>query len=123
MIVDASAFVAIFLGEPSATKLTSILVGAPRLVSSTVTLVECAIVLGRRAGFAVTHTYEQLEALGIEFEAPSVAQSLVAADARLRYPLRFGDSFVYALAKEHNLPILTLDAEFTRTDAVLVPTP
>lgn len=32
---------------------------------------------------------------------------------------RFGDAFVYAKAR--GLPILTLDAEFAKTDAALVP--
>ena len=121
MIVDASALVAVFLLEPRAEALKAIIKGADSLVMSDVTLAECCIVLGRRAGLAPVDARTRIQALAIELVSLDATQAVTAAEARLKFPIRFGDAFVYALAKERNLPILTLDAEFAKTDAALVP--
>ncbi len=121
MIVDVSALVAVFLLEPRAETLKATMRGADLLVMSDVTLAECCIVLGRRAGLSPTESRRRIEALSIEMSPLDTFQAVVAAEARLKFPIRFGDAFVYALAKERALPILTLDAEFAKTDAALVP--
>lgn len=36
--------------------------------------------------------------------------------ARLRYPLNLGDCFAYALAKDEDRTLLTLDRDFRRSD-------
>ena len=121
MIVDASAMVAYFSDEPAAERIEEILVEAGSLLMSTVTLAECGIVLARRVGLAPEESRTRIEGFRIEFVPLDSDQAVIAAQARLRFPIRFGDGFVYALAKERGLPILTLDAEFSKTDADLVP--
>ena len=44
----------------------------------------------------------------------------MAAAARLRYPFNLGDCFAYALAKEQNEPLLTLDRDFRRADIPVI---
>ncbi len=112
--------VAVFLLEPRAEELKGILREAKSLVMSSVTLAEYCIVLGHRAGLASEVSHKKIEALAIEIAPLNRDAAVIAADARLRFPIRFGDGFVYALAKERGLPILTLDAEFAKTDAALV---
>ena len=59
--------------------------------------------------------------MDIEIVPVDATLAVAASVARVTYPIRFGDGFVYALAKARDLPILTLDAEFAKTDAKLVP--
>lgn len=113
--------VAVFLLEPRAEDIKRLLRQAETLVMSSVTLAECCIVLGRRAGMSADESRKKIEALSVEIVALDGDAAVVAAAARLRFPIRFGDGFVYALAKERGLPILTLDVEFGKTDADLVP--
>jgi uncharacterized protein with PIN domain len=56
--------------------------------------------------------------------APSPRQAEIAAVARLRFPLNLGDCFAYALARDEDCPLLTLDRDFRRTDiTVISPSP
>lgn len=119
--MDASALLAVFLSEPHAPAVKAAIASAGTMLMSSVTLTECCLVLIRRAGFTATRARQEIEALRIEVVQVGTDQAVVAAEARHRYSIRFGDAFVYALAKERNLPILTLDAEFAKTDADLVP--
>ena len=113
--------VAVLLLKPRAEELKGVLCEAETLVMSSVTLAECCIVLERRAGLSAGESRTRIEALTIEIAPLNGAAAVIAADARLRFPIRFGEAFIYALAKERSLPILTLDAEFAKTDAALVP--
>ena len=47
---------------------------------------------------------------------PTAEQAETAALARPRYALNLGDCFAYALAKQEDCPLLTLDRDFRRTD-------
>lgn len=53
--------------------------------------------------------------MNIQFIAPDRAQAELAARDRLRFPINFGDCFAYALAKTQNVPLLTLDRPYART--------
>ncbi|CAN5696849.1 hypothetical protein BH11ARM2_BH11ARM2_37750 [soil metagenome] len=120
MILDANPVLSHLFSEPQGAQMHAILAGAPSLVMSTVTLAEVAIGIEKRGmDPELARTY--LQRLGCEFVPVTVETAWVAARARHRYPINFGDACVYALAKELNLPILTLDAEFAKTDADLVP--
>ena len=87
---------------------------------STVNLTECLILLKDRQ----PTLYEELEcgilASGIRFVAPDVEQALVAAAARLRYPLNLGDCFAYALARSEGSAILAVDRDFRTVDLPVV---
>lgn len=45
----------------------------------------------------------------IRFEAPDSGQTLVATEARLKFPVNLGDCFAYALARKETCPVMTLD--------------
>ena len=120
MVVDASALVSLLKGEPSAPSVRRVIEGASRLIMSSVTLTEVLLIaLKERRSSSVTQRW--VAELQIEIVPVDETLAAMAAEARHRFPIRFGDGFVYALAKEHGLPVLTLDAEFAKTDVDLVP--
>lgn len=120
MIVDASALVALFKREPKASAIRAALGQGSALFMASVTLTEVALI-GLKEGRSTTLTAEWVAELGIEIVPVDESLAVAAAEARHRFPIRFGDAFVYALAKARGLPVLTLDAEFRKTDAALVP--
>lgn len=121
MILDASPIVAVLKLEPTTPAVEAAIKAAtsPLLISA-VTVTEI-ILAALKIGMSATQTRVRLEMLGVEIVSVDEAQAITSAEARHRYPISFGDGFVYALAKTRNLPILTLDAEFSRTDAEIVP--
>lgn len=120
MIVDACAAVAYFKNEPTATSIERAMMASDSLLMSSVTLTECCLVLSREGAMTPAKARTLIEAARIEIVPPDAAQAVIAAEARRRYPIRFGDAFVYALAQARSLPVLTLDTEFRKTDAMLV---
>lgn len=120
MVVDASALVAVFKVEPTATQVENAIRKAQSLVMASVTLTE-VLLAGLKAGIANPDTLALVRGFDIQIVPVDEALAVVSAEARHRFPIRFGDAFVYALAKARSLPILTLDAEFAKTDATLVP--
>lgn len=121
MIVDAGPMVALALDEASAPAIRQALAKADLLLMSAPTLTEVCIVRYRRAGTLPEATLADITAMDIKIVPVETSLAVAASVARVKYPIRFGDGFVYALAKERGLPILTLDAEFAKTDADLVP--
>lgn len=120
MVVDASALLAVVKAEPQGRSALAQMQAASELLMASVNWTEVLLIVLRIGGSASVVS-ELVQELGIEIVSVDRALSESAAAARHRYPIRFGDAFVYALAKERNLPILTLDAEFAKTDADLVP--
>ncbi|RYG45808.1 PIN domain-containing protein [bacterium] len=60
-----------------------------------------------------------LTEFAIEIVPVDLSQAWLAAEARSRFPINFGDCFVYALAMVRDEEILTMDSEFSKTDARL----
>jgi len=116
IVLDTSAVIAIYLGEPTATWITAHMDGAEQLFMSTVNLAECLIILRLRDPKQADAHEQQLLTGSINFIAPDITQTKLAARARSVYPLNFGDCFAYALAKSTGLPLLTLDADFRKSD-------
>lgn len=87
---------------------------------STVNLTECLLRIRSRQPVKADQLESELLAGEIEFVAPDKAQAILAARARLLYPLNLGDCFAYALAKTHNQPLLTLDRDFRSTDITII---
>jgi uncharacterized protein with PIN domain len=87
---------------------------------STVNLTECLIRLYDRHKAEADEYERRLLTSSIDFIAPDAAQSVLAARARLAYPLNFGDCFAYALAKPESATLLTLDRDFRATDVSLL---
>lgn len=125
MIIDTSALLAVVFKEQHGLWVTKRLEdNAGHLLMSTVNLTEALIrVLSRQREFFEDARNDILSG-SIRFIPPTVEQSEVAARARMRFPLNLGDCFAYALAKEENDAILTLDTDFGQTDvSVILPPP
>ena len=121
MVVDTSAILALFLGEPAAPWVAGQLAAhAPALRMSTVNLTEALIRLRDLQPDLFDDLEDRLLGSGIRFVPPDAAQARIAASARLRFPLNLGDCFAYALGVVEAVPILTLDADFRATDHAVV---
>jgi ribonuclease VapC len=121
LVVDTSIILAIYFDEPHGSWASEQLQQhADTLCMSTVNLTEALIrIRDRQPGLAVDFQ-ERLLNSGIRFIAPDEKQAMIAAEARLAFPLNLGDCFAYALAKSEDCPILTLDADFRSTDCIVV---
>jgi ribonuclease VapC len=123
LVVDTSALLAIFFNErfgPWA--LDQIQAHADELLMSTVNYAELLILAQDRQGKSAGEIRQSVEGSSIRLIAPTAGHAELAADARLRYPLNLGDCFAYALAREQECGLLTLDRDFRRTDvAVILP--
>lgn len=117
MVVDTSAILAIFFNEKEGPWFAEVMEknrGSLRM--STVNLAEALILLKDRQPQIFKELREKLFTSSIRFVPPTPKQAEMAAIARLEYPLNLGDCFVYALAKDEGLPILTNDPDFKKTD-------
>ncbi len=63
---------------------------------------------------------DAIETSSIRLIPPTERHAEIAADARLRYPLNLGHCFAYALAKDEDRALLTLDRDFRRSDAKVI---
>jgi len=125
MVVDASALLAILLGEPDAYRYARPIEAAttPRIASPT--LVEaCAVALGR-GGSALLHELRLIvREAGFDIVPFSAEHAEIAAEAYQRYGrgigdpacLNMGDCFSYALARALDEPLLYKGEDFARTD-------
>lgn len=117
MVIDTSIILAVFfnekLGEWATEQMNA---HANELRMSTVNLTEVLIHLRDRQPQLFHSLEEKLLYDGIRFVAPDVEQAQIAAEARMKFPLNLGDCFAYALAKQEDCPILTLDKDFKVLD-------
>jgi ribonuclease VapC len=123
MVLDSSAVVAILLDEPEKPALAQVIAIAFDPAMSVASLVECSIVVGRRAGAAgLTELDRILHDAGIRFVPVDLDQACAAREAWVygkgNSPagLNFGDCFSYALARTMDRPLLFKGGDFTRTD-------
>ena len=121
MVVDTSALLAILLGESVAPWIRDVLQAAraPILMSS-INYAETLIICGDRRIGSIDEIRVAIADSRIEIVGPSSMEAEIAAKARLSYPLNLGDCFAYALAKRHDLPLLTLDRDFRKCDLKLL---
>jgi len=87
---------------------------------STINYAEALIVSGERFPDRLGAVQEAIARSAIQLIPPSAVHAEIAAAARIRFPLNLGDCFAYALAKEQNCPLLTLDRDFRRCDIDVV---
>lgn len=122
LVIDTSALIAIALGEPTAERCRAALAEDDDLLISAATLTETLIVAaGYNIEPAMAEMLDRLRPTIIDL-TPSRARA--AAQAYRRYgkgwhaaALNFGDSFAYALAKEHGCALLYVGGDFAKTDA------
>jgi ribonuclease VapC len=117
LAVDTSALLAIQFEEAKKSWVLECLRSSetePKM--SVINLTETSILIRSRRLATYARVLEDILGL-VRIVAPTLSQAELAAEARLRFPLNLGDCFAYALAKSVNEPILTLDADFRKTDA------
>lgn len=128
MVIDTSALVAIFLGEPERKPyLRHILEAEPRLLSAANAL-ETGIVLEARRGEAAGREFDlfvvraKLEVVSVDAEQADIARSAWRKYGKGRHAagLNFGDCFAYALAKFSAQKLLAKGEDFRFTDIELV---
>lgn len=123
MIVDASAVVAIALGEADADRYAAALARADAKRMSVVNYVEAAVRLDN-AGQGLRFDLDgMLAASGVELEPVTAAHARAAREAHARFGkgrhparLNMGDCFAYALAAERGEALLFKGEDFARTD-------
>lgn len=128
MILDASALVAIILGESDAERLLGALADAPAIAISAATLIEAGIVLSARLQEdARGRIARVMQAYGIAVLPLAEEHYEVALSAWRRFgkgrhaaALNFGDCLAYATATLARRPLLCTGDDFARTDVALV---
>lgn len=122
--VDTSALIEIAIAAPRAAECRRALMEADRLLISAGTVLETLIVSFGRS--AEPQMRAALDSLGFEVVAVTEERAKAAAEAYKRYgkgwhaaALNFGDCFAYALAKEHDCPLLVVGEDFAKTDVKL----
>lgn len=123
LVVDTSAFVAIFKQEPLGGRMERLLGQAEGVIVPSTCLVELAL-LRRVAEDVFPWAGNLVEQAGYELVALSPAEARLAAGAARTYgkgsghpaQLNFGDCLVYAAAKHRDLPLLYVGADFRHTD-------
>ena len=121
MVLDASPLLAIFFNEEFGPwALDQLQAHSDSLLMSTVNYAEVLILVQDRQPKAYLEIKQVIESSSIRLIAPTPTQAEIAAAARLRFPLNLGDCFCYALSKEENFPVLTLDREFRRLDVPVI---
>jgi ribonuclease VapC len=121
MVIDTSVILSVFFKEKHAQwAVKQMNKHSAELCMSTVNLTETLIHLRDKQPKLYEQLEEQLLYNGIRFVSPDVKQSQIAAEARLRYPLNLGDCFAYALAKQEDCPLLTLDKDFKLLDCDVI---
>ena len=124
MLLDTSAFLAIFQNEPERRMFNEAIESAGSRMTSVATFIETSIVLESRYGAEGIRDFDLfLEKASISILPVDVDQGQVARQAfrqfgKGRHPagLNFGDCFSYALAKSLAQPLLYKGVDFSLTD-------
>ena len=122
LAVDASALLAVLLGESDAALYLAKLLSAERACISPVNWWEVQVRMQSRFGEAgEKKSDEWMHSLGIAVEPMTAAHAQIAIATFGRYRgrparLNLGDCFAYALARSHDVPLLYKGDDFTATD-------
>jgi ribonuclease VapC len=125
--VDASAIVAMILGEPDAADLASALDAGDPAITSPLAIYEASLAIARvnaiPAAVAKDAIHLTLSRMSIAVAPLDVSQGDLAVSAfdrfgKGRHPaaLNMGDCFAYACAVAHNARILFKGQDFSQTD-------
>ena len=124
MVIDTSALVAIFFGEPERKRfLNAIATSSTKLISAS-TVLETGIVIESRQGDSAGREFDLfviragLQIVPVDAEQIDLARTTWRKFGKGRHPagLNFGDCFTYALAKSTAEPILAKGSDFRLTD-------
>jgi ribonuclease VapC len=122
IVVDTSALIAIFQGEPEAEAFLDIIVQTETTLIAAPTRLEAFIVASRRHGAVraaeLTELIADLRLTTVAFDGAlaDVAQAAYRTFGQGAHGLNYGDCFSYALAKSRDLPLLFKGEDFAATD-------
>ena len=128
MFVDASAIVAVLNREPEADDFVGLLERAKSAITSPIAIYEATLALCRvryaSVDEAARDVTDFLALAGIVSVPITAKETDTALTAFARYgkgrghpaQLNLGDCFAYAMARNHNLPLLFKGDDFTKTD-------
>jgi ribonuclease VapC len=127
MVIDTSAFAAIFFHEPERQPFLDVIVADGRKLVSAATLFETGIVIEGRQGEAAGREFDlfvvraKLDVIPVNAEQAEIARSAWRQYGKGRHPagLNFGDCFAYALAKWSGEKLLAKGNDFRATDIEL----
>ncbi len=127
MVIDTSALIAIFLGEPERKPFLNLLLQAEQRQLSAGTALETGIVLEARRGEAAGREFDlfvvraKIEIIPIDAEQIEIARSAWRKYGKGRHAagLNFGDCFAYALARFTGEKLLAKGDDFRLTDVEL----
>lgn len=127
MVIDTSAFAAIFFAEPERETFLAAIAGAGSRLVSAATILETGIVLEARQGDAAGREFDLfvvkagLQIVPVDAEQVDLARSAWRRYGKTRHPaaLNFGDCFSYALAKSSGEPLLAKGTDFSQTDIAI----
>jgi ribonuclease VapC len=128
MVIDTSALVAIFLGEPERKRFLEHILQAETKMISAANALETGIVLEARRGEAAGREFDlfivraKLELVPVDAEQVEIARSAWRKYGKGRHAagLNFGDCFAYALTKFSEQKLLAKGEDFRFTDVELV---
>lgn len=121
MVVDTSALLAVVFHESLGPWVVDQLqANRNYLLMSSVNYAEVLSLLQSKQPDHAALIREAIERTSIRVVPSTPQHAEIAAAARLKYPLNMGDCFAYALAKEEESPLLTLDRDFRNTDISVV---
>lgn len=121
MVVDTSALLAVvFQASLGPWVVDQLQTNRDYLLMSSVNYAEVLILLQSKQPAHAAVIREAIEQTSIRVVPSTPQHAEIAAAARLKYPLNMGDCFAYALAKEEDCPLLTLDRDFRNTDISVV---
>ncbi len=124
MVIDASALLAILLGEPEAKALAEAIAGDPKRLVGAVSALEAAIVIHARKGAAgvreldlLMHT-ARVTVVSLDADQVLLARSAYEKFGRGHHPaaLNLGDCCSYALARASGERLLFKGNDFAQTD-------
>lgn len=124
MIIDSSALLAVFLGEPDADAMATAIIRASARRMSAANWLEAAMVADRPRDAVTSARFDELvarlriEIVPMDAEIASAARIANQRFGRGRHPakLNFGDCMCYAVAKTRNEPLLFKGSDFSQTD-------
>jgi len=123
IVVDASALMAIIRGEPDAAACREVIRTNDDFLISAPSLSESLVAAARREVYG--EMARLIEALAPVVVSLTEERAHAAVRAYRRWgkgfheaKLNFGDCFAYALAKEHDCPLLFVGKDFALTDIV-----
>ena len=130
MVIDTSAVLAIFLGEPERQRFLDLILQSGKRLISAASVLETGIVLESKRGESAGREFDlfvlrtNLDVVPVDSEQVEIARSVWRTFGKGRHPaaLNFGDCFTYALAKWSGEPVLAKGRDFTLTDIELCTT-